>query len=66
MRGSRGREFGEVAVTVHDDCGSPVSCADVTAAFSGDFAEQRTVVDYVDYGILIYDASSNVEICDAG
>ena len=88
MRGSQGRKFGEVVVTVHDDCPRPVSGADVTATFSGDFREQRTIttdndgvakfetttqakkpsytfcVDYVDYGTLIYDASSNVETCD--
>jgi hypothetical protein len=41
-RGSKGRQYGTVTVTVYDDCGNPLSGADVTGTFTGDFNEQHT------------------------
>jgi subtilisin family serine protease len=45
LRGSKGQSFGQVTVTVLDDCGNPVSDADVTGYFTGDFSDelQQTV-----------------------
>jgi predicted phosphodiesterase len=37
--GSRGKKYGRVTVTVCDNCGNPVSGAEVTATFTGDFNE---------------------------
>ena len=39
VRGSRGNKFGEVAVAVYDNCGDPISGADVKGIFTGDFSE---------------------------
>ena len=44
VRGSKGNSYGEVIVTVADDCGSPVIDAKVTGTFSGDFNETRSGV----------------------
>ncbi|MHC4499807.1 MAG: hypothetical protein ACYS21_11920, partial [Planctomycetota bacterium] len=40
--GSRGKKYGGATVTVYDDCGNPVSGADVTGTFTGDFYESVT------------------------
>ena len=44
VRGSKGNSYGEVIVTVADDCGNPVVDATVTGTFSGDFNETRSGV----------------------
>jgi hypothetical protein len=41
-RGSQGKKYGQVTVTIHDDCGNPVVGADVTGTFTGDYNEQLT------------------------
>jgi len=41
---SKGKSYGEVKVTVADDCGNPVVDATVTGTFSGDFNETRSGV----------------------
>ncbi|MHC4883350.1 MAG: InlB B-repeat-containing protein [Planctomycetota bacterium] len=38
-RGSRGRSFGTVTVTVRDNCGNAVSNAEVVGSFTGDYNE---------------------------
>jgi hypothetical protein len=43
LRGSKGQSFGQATVTVLDNCGDPVSGADVTGHFTGDFSDERTV-----------------------
>jgi hypothetical protein len=40
--GSRGKKYGQITVIVHDDCGNPVSGAEVTGTFTGDFNETLT------------------------
>jgi hypothetical protein len=37
--GSAGNKYGQVTITIHDDCGNPVAGADVTGTFTGDFNE---------------------------
>jgi hypothetical protein len=34
--------YGQVTVTIYDNCGDPVANADVTGTFTGDFNEQLT------------------------
>jgi hypothetical protein len=43
VRGDKGKKYGRATVTIYDNCGDPVSGADVTGTFSGDFSEQLTV-----------------------
>jgi hypothetical protein len=40
--GSQGKKYGQVTVTIQDDCGNPVVGADVTGTFTGDYNEQLT------------------------
>jgi hypothetical protein len=40
--GSRGNKYGQVTVTVYNNCGEPVSGANVTGTFTGGFNEQIT------------------------
>jgi hypothetical protein len=42
VRGSQGKKFGEVTITIFDNCGNPVSGASVTGNFTGDFNEMST------------------------
>ena len=44
VRGSKGRSYGEVIVTVFDDYGGPVAGANVTGTFAGDFNETSSGV----------------------
>ena len=38
----RNQKYGKVTVTIYDDCGNPVSGADVTGTFSGDYDQTIT------------------------
>jgi len=40
--GSRGKKYGSVTVTVYDNCANPVTGAQVTGTFTGDFNETHT------------------------
>jgi hypothetical protein len=40
--GDRGQKYGQVTVTIQDDCGNPVVGADVTGTFTGDYNETVT------------------------
>ncbi|NIS80348.1 MAG: hypothetical protein GTO14_09115, partial [Anaerolineales bacterium] len=40
--GDKGKKYGQVTVTIYDNCGDPVGGADVTGTFTGDFNEQLT------------------------
>jgi len=42
VRGDKGASYGQVTVTIYDNCGNPVSGADVTGTFTGDFNETLT------------------------
>jgi hypothetical protein len=41
-RGSQGKKYGQVTVTIYDNCGDVVVGADVTGTFTGDFNETLT------------------------
>jgi hypothetical protein len=40
LRAGRGMKYGRVTVTIYDNCGDPVSGADVAGTFTGAFTEQ--------------------------
>jgi len=42
LKGDKGARYGQVTVTIYDNCGNAVSGADVTGTFTGDFNEQLT------------------------
>jgi len=42
LRGNKGARYGQVTVTVYDDCSNLVAGADVTGTFTGDFNETLT------------------------
>jgi hypothetical protein len=42
LRGDQGKKYGQVTVTIYDNCGDPVAGADVTGTFTGDFNETLT------------------------
>jgi hypothetical protein len=42
LRGSKGNKYGLATVTVYNNCGEPVSGAEVTGTFTGDYNEQLT------------------------
>jgi len=42
IRGDQGKMYGQVTVTIYDNCGDPVVGADVTGTFTGDFNETLT------------------------
>jgi len=40
--GSKGNKYGQVTVTIYDNCGDPVSAANVTGTFTGSYNETRS------------------------
>ena len=40
--GTQGKLYGQVTVTIYDNCGTPVSGADVTGTFSGSYNQTRS------------------------
>ncbi|MFC1844626.1 S8 family serine peptidase [Thermodesulfobacteriota bacterium] len=55
LRGSKGQSFGQATVTVIDNCGNPVSGAEVTGHFTGDFSgEPAQTVTSDQYGQAVF------------
>ena len=40
--GSQGKKYGQVTVTIYNNCGNPVSAANVTGTFTGSYNETRS------------------------
>ncbi|AQT67889.1 Calcineurin-like phosphoesterase [Anaerohalosphaera lusitana] len=59
-KGSKGQEYGQVNVTVFDDCGNLVAGADVTGTFSGDFSEQHAATTNAS-GIAVITTAAQVK-----
>jgi hypothetical protein len=59
-RGSRGRSFGNVTVTIRDNCGNPVVNAEVTGTFSGDYSETHVATTNAQ-GIAVFKTTTQLK-----
>jgi hypothetical protein len=59
--GSKGKKFGQVTVTIYDDCGNPVVGADVDGTFTGDFNETIYDITTNGNGQAVFTTSTQVK-----
>ncbi|MHC4087536.1 MAG: CBM35 domain-containing protein, partial [Planctomycetota bacterium] len=59
--GSKGKKFGQVTVTIYDDCGNPVIGADVDGTFTGDFDDTIYDITTNGNGQAVFTTSTQVK-----
>lgn len=60
FRGSRGNKYGMVTVTIYNNCGEPVSGAEVAGTFTGSYSEQFTEITDSN-GVAVITTSTQVK-----
>ena len=60
FRGSHGNKYGKVTVTIYNNCGEPVSGAEVAGTFTGDYSEQLTEMTNSN-GVAVITTSTQVK-----